>query len=133
MDLMGPISGRGEAPPWALAPREALPPPLAGAPSSLVGFSPTWEGEEGLHLPLAYKRRGGVHLFNKSQLISFLETISLSLSFQVGFPLFWSLYWLGVSPPYARRCAAGIGSRIHLLQLLGWIGARGNIVYTVRV
>jgi hypothetical protein len=49
-------------------------------------------------------------------------------------PLVWSYCLVEEpSPPYAHRCAAGIGVRIHLLPLLGWIGAREDVVYTVRV
>ena len=63
MGLMGPIRWRREAPlgPWRQG--AAPPPPLAGSPPPLVGFSPTWEGEEGCTSPLDYIRRGGVHPF----------------------------------------------------------------------
>ena len=39
----------------------------------------------------------------------------------------------GISPPYARRRAAGFPIRICLLPLLCWIGVRGNVAYTVCV
>ena len=62
MGPMWPISGEGEPPPLGLAPRVGPLPPFGRLLSPLVGFCPTWEGEEGLHLPLAYIK-GGVPPF----------------------------------------------------------------------
>src|SRR3954467_8151654 len=84
------------------------PPPL--------GISPTPEVEGGWHPSLAYIRRGRgallIIVFLRQVLFS-LFLLSPSLS---GLPLFGGYTWLGISPPYARRRAAGIGIPIHLLS-----------------
>src|SRR4051812_43919444 len=114
MGLIGPIRGRGSPPPWAMAPREGPLPLLVRHPLPLWN-SPTWEVGGGCAPSLAYIRRGrGALLF-----IIFLRQILFSLFLlspsSSGLPLLGGYTWLGISPPYARRRAAGIGIRIHLL------------------
>ena len=97
---LGPCAKEGPTPPsWPVH----LPP---------RGISPT-SGREGGWLPsLAYIRRGRGALFIHS--IEF--SLSLSPSF-VRLPLFGVCTRLGISPPYARHRADGIGIRIHLLSV----------------
>src|ERR1043165_1036329 len=45
-----------------------------------------------------------------------LISLSLLSPYSSGIPLFGVYTWLGISPPYARRRAAGIRIRIHLLS-----------------
>src|SRR3954467_11340268 len=47
---------------------------------------------------------------------SFSDLSSLCFSLLEWTSLVWSLHLVGVSPPYARRRAAGIGIRLHLLS-----------------
>ena len=118
MGLKRPIRGRRELPPWAKAPREGPTSP-SRTNSPPWGFSPTWEGEGGWHPSLAYIRRGGVPFFFTTidlRQVSQISLLSLSPS-SSGLPLFGVCTWLGISPPYARRRAAGIGIRIHLLSV----------------
>jgi hypothetical protein len=67
---------------------------------------------------LAYIRRGRVPFFFIQIDLRQVSLISLSLlsPSSSGLPLFGGYTWLGISPPYARRRAAGIGIRIHLLS-----------------
>ena len=93
MGLMGPISGKGEAPPWALAPKGGLPPPLAGAPSSLVGLVPHGKGRRGCTSPWPIKGGEGCTFSTHNLIDLFLSKIFLSpllLSSRV--PLVRNLY-----------------------------------------
>ena len=67
---------------------------------------------------MAYIRRGRVPFFFIQIDLRQVSLISLSLlsPSSSGLPLFGGYTWLGISPPYARRRAAGIGIRIHLLS-----------------
>src|SRR3954468_1390708 len=97
--------------------RGAHPPRAAPKPPSL-GISPTPEVEGGWHPSLAYIRMGRVPFFFIQIDLRQVSLISLSLlsPSSSGLPLFGGYTWLGISPPYARRRAAGIGIRIHLLS-----------------
>ena len=124
---------------------------LAGQLPPLVGFSPTWEREGNWHTPSYYKRGGGVHLFQhrkmhrkfqknpgKFLLVSIFSFLPLSLYGVVpksGVGTRGLETWeIGeISPPYARRRAAGFPIRIRLLPLLCWIGVPRNVAYTVCV
>src|SRR3954464_8977498 len=105
------------------------PPPLLVHPPPL-GISPTPEVEGGWHPSLAYIRRGRGALL----IINFLRHVLISLSLlstsSSGLPLFGGYTWLGISPLYARRRAAGIGIRIHLLSVALLVrSAEGRRVY----
>src|ERR1044071_1712047 len=92
------------------------PTPLNRCATPSLGISPNPEVEGGWHPSLAYIRRGrGALLF-----IIFLRQVLISLSHlspsSSGLPLFGVYTWLGISPLYARRRAAGMGIRMHLLS-----------------
>src|SRR3954471_7643570 len=91
-------------------------PPRAAPFTPSLGISPTPEVEGGWHPSLAYIRRGRVPFFFIQIDLRQVSLISLSLlsPSSSGLPLFGVYTWLGISPLYARRCAAGIGIRIHL-------------------
>ena len=110
MSQKRPIRRGGSLPPWAMHQgRGPFPPGRRTSPPS--GISPT-SGREGVWLPsLAYIRRGRVPFSNHP--IEFYLSLSPTLS---GLPLFGVCTWLGVSPPYAHRRAAGTGIRIRLLS-----------------
>src|SRR4051812_3726219 len=103
---------------------------MAHPPS--LGISPTPEVEGGWHPSLAYIRRGRgaflIHDFLRQVLFS-LVLLSPSLR---GLPLFGVYTWLGISPPCACRCAAGIGIRIHLLSAARLVRSpEGRRVYCI--
>ena len=64
-----------------------------------------------------YKEGWGAFFYTTIDLRQVFSDLSLSLSpSSSGLPLFGVCTRLGISPPYARRRAAGIGIRIHLLS-----------------
>ena len=74
----------------------------------------------GLPPSLAYIRRGRgallIHTINIDLRQVSLISLSLLSPSSSGLPLFGVYTWLGISPLYARRRAAGIRIRIHLLS-----------------
>src|SRR4051812_45942236 len=97
-----------------------------------LGLVPPRKWRGGWHPSLAYIRRGRVPFFFIKIDLRLVSLISLSLlsPSSSGLPLFGGYTWLGISPPYAYRRAAGIGIRIHLLSaaLLVW-SPEGRRVY----
>src|ERR1041384_6810551 len=93
-------------------------PPRTAPKPPYFGISPTPEVEGGWHPSLAYIRRGRVPFFFIQIDLRQVSLISLSLlsPSSSGLPLFGVYTWLGISPLYARCCAAGIMIRIHLLS-----------------
>src|SRR3954463_10585807 len=91
-------------------------PPLIWCATPSLGISPTPEVEGGWHPSLAYIRRGRGALLFIISLRQVLFSLSLLSPSSGGLPLFGGYTWLGISPPYARCRAAGIGIRIHLLS-----------------
>src|SRR3954469_9594143 len=108
------------------------PTPLIGAanPPPPLGLVPPRKGKGGCHPSLAYIRRGRGALL----IMNFLRKVShLSPSFLLpvsGLPLFGGCSGLGLSPLFARRRAAGIGIRIHLLSAARLVRSpKGRRVY----
>src|SRR3954466_13936186 len=93
-------------------------PPRAAPFAPSLGISPTPKVEGGWNPSLAYIRRGRVPFFFIQIDLRQVSLISVSLlsPSSSGLPLFGGYTWLGISPPYARCRAAGIGIRIHLLS-----------------
>src|SRR3954468_11069290 len=100
---MRPIKGGGGSPPLGLAPRVGPIPPMAGAPPSPWGFSPTWGRGGGWH-PLGLYKEGRTPFSNTTTHLLFLLLLPGS-----GLPLFGVCTWIGVLHHKAGRRSAGVG------------------------
>src|ERR1041385_5118718 len=128
MGLKRPMRGRGSLP-LGLGAKGGAHPPHGRRTPPLVGFSPTWGGEESPPPSLAYKRRGG-GAFSQHNIEFFL---SLFLRPRADSPCseFAPGWGFHHHPDAVAQPESGSGSAFFLL--LFWFGARRDIGCTVRV